>query len=175
MYAIVSTGGKQYKVAKDDIIAVEKLPEAVGERVEFDVLFVSDGDTFVADADALAKMKATAEIVEHFKGEKQVVFKFKKRKGYKKLNGHRQNLTRVRIADIAGAPKAVAKPAAKPAAVAVEKAPAKPVAKKAPTPAKTTSKASETKAAAEKPAAKAPAKKAPAKKAAPAKGEAEDK
>jgi len=183
MYAIVSTGGKQYKVAKDDVIVVEKLTQGAGEKVEFDVLFVADGDKVITDPAALAKMKATGEVVEQFKGEKQIVFKFKKRKGYKKLNGHRQNLTRVRITALPGekaAPKAAAKApkaaAAKTEKPAVEKT-EKPAASKAakPAAAKPAAEKPATKKA-EKPAAEKPAaKKAPAKKAAPAKAAAEEK
>ncbi|NTU88659.1 MAG: 50S ribosomal protein L21 [Actinobacteria bacterium] len=110
MYAIVFTGGKQYKVAKDDVIEIEKLPAEVGDKVNLDVLFLADGDKIVVDAAALAKATVTAEIIDQFKGEKQLVFKFKKRKGYKKLRGHRQKLTRVRIIDIStAAPKAAKK------------------------------------------------------------------
>jgi len=101
MYAIIQTGGKQYKVAKDDIVDVEKLDVEVGGKVEFKVIALSDKDKLVVDADALAKAKVTAEVVDQFKDEKVVIFKFKKRKGYKRLRGHRQNLTRVRITKIA--------------------------------------------------------------------------
>lgn len=101
MYAIVATGGKQLKVAAGDIVAVEKLPAAVGESVSFDVVFLADGEDIVVDAKQLAEARVTGEVVEHFKGEKAVVFKFKKRKGYKRLKGHRQELTRVKITDIA--------------------------------------------------------------------------
>lgn len=127
MYAVVSTGGKQHKVETGNEIVVEKLDAAVGEKVTFDVVFATDGEKFVTDSDALATALVTAEVVEHFKGDKQVVFKFKKRKGYKRLKGHRQNQTRVVITDVAlsggsGAAKkkVAAKPAAKPAVEAVE-------------------------------------------------------
>lgn len=106
MYAVVSTGGKQFKVAKDDVLAVEKLDGAVGDKVTFDVLFLADGDSVVVEPEKLASATVSAEIIEHFKGDKAVIFKFKKRKGYKRLKGHRQSLTRVRITDVAGsAPK----------------------------------------------------------------------
>jgi large subunit ribosomal protein L21 len=132
MYAIVATGGKQLKVAAGDVVAVEKLPAAVGEHVAFDVLLLADGDQIVVDPAGLASAKVTGEVVEHFKGEKAVIFKFKKRKGYKRLKGHRQQLTRVKITDVASAeapPKKKAaprkktdKPTEKPAEV-VEMAP----------------------------------------------------
>jgi large subunit ribosomal protein L21 len=106
MYAVVATGGKQLRVAKDDVIVVEKLDAAVGESVTFDVLLVADGDKVaVGDKDA-ASAVVRGEIVEHFKGDKAIIFKFKKRKGYKRLKGHRQDQTRVRITDVAlSAPK----------------------------------------------------------------------
>jgi len=101
MYAIVATGGKQLKVAAGDVVAVEKLDAAVGDSVKFDVIFLADEDQIVVDADKLAASTVTGEVIEHFKGEKAIIFKFKKRKGYKRLKGHRQDLTRVRITDVA--------------------------------------------------------------------------
>ena len=103
MYAIVSTGGKQYKVAQDDVITVEKIDAEVGSKVELPVLFLNDGKKIVTDPAKLAKAKVTAEILEQFKGEKQLVFKFKKRKNYKRTRGHRQNLTRVKIVSVGSA------------------------------------------------------------------------
>ena len=100
MYAIVSTGGKQYKVATDDIITVEKIEGEAGDKVEFPVIFLNDGKKIVTDADKLAKAKVTAEILEQFKGEKQLVFKFKKRKRYRRLKGHRQQLTKIKITKV---------------------------------------------------------------------------
>lgn len=114
MYAVVSTGGKQLKVEKGTEAVVEKLDVAVGESVVLDVLFVADGDSIVTGADA-ESASVTVEVVEHFKGDKQVVFKFKKRKGYKRTKGHRQNLTKVLVTDIAttgGTKKVAAKKAA---------------------------------------------------------------
>ncbi len=100
MYAIVSTGGKQYKVAQDDVITVEKIEGEVGTKVELPVLFLNDGKKIVTDAAKLAKAKVTAEIVDQFKGDKQLVFKFKKRKRYHRLKGHRQQLTKVKITKV---------------------------------------------------------------------------
>ncbi len=100
MYAIVATGGKQYKVAVNDLIEVEKLSAEQGESVKFEVLFLNDGKKSIVDAEALAKASVSGEVVEQFKGKKQIVFKFKKRKGYKRFNGHRQQLTRVKITEI---------------------------------------------------------------------------
>ena len=97
MYAIVATGGKQYKVAKGDIISVEKLDAQPGDEVELNVLMLNDGKTTVVDPADLAFKKVTAEVLEQFKGEKVLVFKLKKRKRYHRTNGHRQNLTKLRI------------------------------------------------------------------------------
>ena len=97
MYAIVSTGGKQYKVAEGDIIDVEKLDAQPGDEVQLDVLMLNDGQEVTVDASTLSDKKVTAEELEQFKGEKQLVFKFKKRKRYHRTRGHRQNLTRIRI------------------------------------------------------------------------------
>ena len=100
MYAIVKTGGKQYKVAPGDVLAIEKLDVAAGEKVELEAICVVDGSKVeVAEA---AKTKVVAVVLEQFKDKKQLVFKFKKRKGYKKLRGHRQNLTRIQIESIDG-------------------------------------------------------------------------
>ena len=76
MYAIVNTGGKQYKVATDDVITVEKIEGNEGDKVTLPVIFLNDGKKIVTDPDKLAKAKVTAQIVEQFKGEKQLVFKF---------------------------------------------------------------------------------------------------
>ncbi|MBU4555884.1 MAG: 50S ribosomal protein L21 [Actinobacteria bacterium] len=124
MYAVVSTGGKQLKVEKGTIAIVEKLDAAIGEAVTLDVLFVADGDDIVVGSDAAAAT-VTVEIVEHFKGEKLLIFKFKKRKGYKRTKGHRQNLTKILVTDIAtsgGAKKVSAKTAEPKAKVAAKPA-----------------------------------------------------
>ena len=100
MYAIVSTGGKQYKVATDDVLNVEKIDGEVGSKVTLPVIFLNDGKKIITDPAKLEKAKVTAEIVEQFKGEKQLVFKFHKRKRYRRLKGHRQQLTRLKITKI---------------------------------------------------------------------------
>ena len=97
MYAVVKTGGKQYKVEPGTVLSIEKLVAEVGDEVELPVIFVSDGETIEADPTKAAATKVVAKVLDQYKGKKQLVFKFKKRKGYKKLNGHRQQLTRVRI------------------------------------------------------------------------------
>lgn len=100
MYAIVSTGGKQYKVATDDVITVEKIEGEAGSKVELEVIFLNDGKKIVTDPAKLAKAKVTAEILEQFKGEKQLVYKFHKRKRYHRLKGHRQQLTKLKITKV---------------------------------------------------------------------------
>ena len=100
MYAIVKTGGKQYKVAAGDKLNVEKLNAEVGEKVELQAICVVDGDVVVADPEKAGETKVVAEVLEQFKGEKAIVFKFKKRKNYKKLRGHRQLLTRIGIVSV---------------------------------------------------------------------------
>jgi large subunit ribosomal protein L21 len=120
MYAVVKTGGKQAKVFKDAVLAVESIEAEVGAVVTLPVLFVADEDRILATPAELAGVSVSAEVLEHFKGEKQIVFKFKKRKGYKRTKGHRQQLTSVRVTDIVleGAPAkaAKAKPKAEPKA-----------------------------------------------------------
>lgn len=100
MYAIIKTGGKQYKVAAGDYLNVEKLDAEVGSTVALDAIALVDGANVVADPAEAAKTKVEATVVEQFKGEKQLVFKFKKRKNYKRTRGHRQNLTRIQISAI---------------------------------------------------------------------------
>lgn len=105
MYAVVKTGGKQLVVEKDTVAVVEKVDAAVGESVTLPALMVADGDTVLVGADA-AKATVTATVVEHFLGEKQIVCKFKRRKGYKRTKGHRQPHTALLITDVSvGAPK----------------------------------------------------------------------
>ena len=100
MYAVVKTGGKQYKVAPGDVISIEKLNAEVGDEVELTAICIVDGDAIEADPAKAAETKVVAEVIDQYKGKKQLVFKFKKRKGYKKLNGHRQQLTRVRVISV---------------------------------------------------------------------------
>jgi len=112
MYAVVDTGGKQAKVEKDAVIAVERLKTEVGGTVTLPVLFLADGDRVLATHAELAGVSVTAEVLEHFKGDKQTVFKLRKRKGYKRTKGHRQTLTALRILEITvgEAPVKAAKP-----------------------------------------------------------------
>ena len=121
MYAIVKTGGKQYKVAPGDKLNIEKLDAEVGAKVELEAICIVDGEKVEADPAKAAATKVTAIVLEQFKGEKQLVFKFKKRKNYKKLRGHRQQLTRVEIESV-GSAKAEKKAAKKAAPKKAEKA-----------------------------------------------------
>lgn len=113
MYAIVTTGGKQYKVAKGDVIDVEKLDAQPGDVVKLDVLLLSDGKKLTTDASELASLKVSCKVVEQFKGKKELVFKFKKRKRYSRLKGHRQNLTRLEVSSLPAKKKASVKSAEK--------------------------------------------------------------
>ena len=99
MYAIVKTGGKQYRVEKGQTLLVERLPDDAGATVSLEpILFRSDDVVF--DADGLTRVKVDATIVEHLRGEKLRVFKFKPKRGYRNRNGHRQELTRIEVTDI---------------------------------------------------------------------------
>ena len=101
MYAVVRTGGKQYRVAKDDVIRVERLVAAVGSTVELaDVLMIGDGARTAIGAPAVSSAKVMAEVVEQTRGAKLLVFKKKRRKNHRRLRGHRQDLTVLRITDI---------------------------------------------------------------------------
>lgn len=100
MYAIVSTGGKQYKVAEGDVIDVEKLDAQPGDKVNLDVLMLADGAKTVVDPEALAAQKVTASVVDQHKDDKILVFKLHKRKRYHRTRGHRQQLTRLQIESV---------------------------------------------------------------------------
>jgi large subunit ribosomal protein L21 len=95
-YAIVKTGGKQYRVEEGQTLLVERLPEEEGATVALTPLLYRSTDT-VFDADGLAKISVNAKIVRHERGEKLRVFKFKPKRGYKRTAGHRQELTRLEI------------------------------------------------------------------------------
>src|SRR5438045_7692729 len=100
MYAIVKTGGKQYKVAEGDVIEVEKLVGAPGDAVSLSAVLVVDGADVVTDSAALANVAVTGEVVAHTKGPKIHIHKFKNKTGYHKRQGHRQPLTSVVVRDI---------------------------------------------------------------------------
>ncbi|OHD09528.1 50S ribosomal protein L21 [Sphingopyxis sp. RIFCSPHIGHO2_12_FULL_65_19] len=161
MFAIVRTGGKQYRVAAGDKIAVEKIDGEAGDTVSLgDILLAGDGGE-VKSADGLV---VSAEIIAQTRGEKVIVFKKRRRHNYRRRNGHRQSLTLLRILAVGDAKKAAPKKEAAPKAEAAPAAEAKaaPAEKKEAAPKKAA--APKTEAAAE-----APAKKPAAKKAAPKK------
>ena len=149
MYAIVEIAGQQFKVEQDQQIFVHRLEAEEGSKIDFDkVLLMDDAGKINVGAPVIKGAKVTAKVLEHLKGDKVIVFKKKRRKGYKVKNGHRQYLTKLEILKIDAKASAAKK--------AAPKKEAKPVAKKAPA----------KKIAAKKPAAKkAPAKKTTAKKA----------
>ena len=166
MFAIVRTGGKQYRVAPGDKIVVEKLAGEAGDSVDLtDVLLAGEG----SDLKSTAGLVVAAEIVAQAKADKVTVFKKRRRHNYRRKAGHRQKLTILKIVSIGGKkaekkaePKAEAKPAAPAKAEAAPKAEAKAAPKKAPAPkaeAKSTKDAAPAKAAAKKAAPKAAAKK----------------
>ncbi len=175
MFAVIRTGGKQYRVAKDDTIVVEKLAGEPGTTVEFsDVLMIGgDGKAPKVGVPVVDKAAVFAEVLEQSRGDKIIVFKKNRRKNYRRKHGHRQDQTVLRILDVSPTgtkPKAAAKAKAAPKKEA--KAKPKPETKeKTKAPAKKETKA-KPKAAPKKAAAKA---KAPAKKKAPAKGMAKAK
>ncbi|MEB8345979.1 50S ribosomal protein L21 [Flavobacteriaceae bacterium KMM 6898] len=116
MYAIVEIAGQQFKVAKDQKVYVHRLQDEEGSKVTFDnVLLLEDGKDITIGAPAIDGAAVEAKVVKHLKGDKVIVFKKKRRKGYKKKNGHRQYLTEIRIEGIvaSGATKATKKEAPK--------------------------------------------------------------
>ena len=156
MYAIVEIAGQQFKVEKDQQVYVHRLENKEGSKVEFDNVLLIDNDGKIkVGAPAISGAKVTAKVVSHLKGDKVVVFKKKRRKGYRVKNGHRQSLTEILIQKIEE--KAAAKKAS---------------AKKAEPKAETKAKPAAKKTATKKPAAKkATIKKTTAKKTAPKKAE----
>lgn len=102
MYAVLTTGGKQYKVAENDLIDIERIQGEVGAQVTFgEVLAVGEeGGELKTGAPQVEGASVNAEIVDQFRGKKLTVFKMKRRKGYRRKKGHRQELTRVRISAI---------------------------------------------------------------------------
>jgi large subunit ribosomal protein L21 len=100
MYAIVKTGGKQYKVAEGDVIEVEKLTGAPGDALTLSAVLLVDGEDLITDAAKLANAAVTAEVVAHTKGPKIRIHKFKNKTGYHKRQGHRQPLTQVKVTGI---------------------------------------------------------------------------
>ena len=173
MYAIVEIAGQQYKVEKDQQIFVHRLEGEEGSKVSFDnVLLTADGDKIQVGAPAVEDISVSGKILEHLKGDKVIVFKKKRRKGYKKRNGHRQYLTKLEITGFGTSTGSATASKAK-------AAPKKEEAPKAEAPKKEAAKATEAKAPKAAPktdeAKKAPAKAKPAAKKAAPKKEADKK
>ena len=169
MFAVIKTGGKQYRVTSGDVIEVEKLAGEAGSSVNMDqVLLVSDGSKVTSGAPLVDGALVSAEIIEQRRSDKIKIFKLKRRKGYRRTAGHRQYLTTLKITDIAlvGAKKAATKKAAehksKPDTQAKAKAPAKPAAQKTPVKDKAKAAAKPKAAAKKNSATKKPAAKKPA-------------
>lgn len=120
MFAVIKTGGKQYKVAKDDVLTIEKLDGEPGSKITFEDVLMVDGKV---GTPTVAGASVSAEILRQGRGEKILVFKKKRRHNYRRTNGHRQYLTTVRITDIAAAAtkkKAAAKTEEAPAEAAAD-------------------------------------------------------
>ena len=101
MYAVLETGSKQYRVSAGDTLQVERLAVAAGQPVTFDrVLLVSNDGKVTVGAPTVTGASVTADVVEHIRGEKKLTFKMKRRKGYHKTIGHRQELTVVKVTEI---------------------------------------------------------------------------
>ncbi|MDH4164062.1 MAG: 50S ribosomal protein L21 [Nitrospirota bacterium] len=101
MYAVIKTGGKQYKVAPGDLLRVEKLDAKKGDAVEInEVLMVADGDKMNVGKPTIANAKVTAEVMGEGRGEKLLIFKHRRRKGFRRTNGHRQNFTTLKVKEI---------------------------------------------------------------------------
>jgi len=101
MYAVIETGGKQDRVAPGETLEVDRLEAEAGKPVVLDrVLFVANDGKFSIGAPTVANMTIKADVVEHFRGEKKIAFKMKRRKGYHRTVGHRQEMTRIKISEI---------------------------------------------------------------------------
>ena len=100
MYAVIETGGKQYRVAAGDTIEVERLDAEAGKTVALDRVLLVGGDNASVGTPTVENASVTADVVEHLRGPKLVAFKMKRRKGYHRTVGHRQPLTRIKISDI---------------------------------------------------------------------------
>ena len=134
MYAIVEIAGQQFKVAKDQKVFVNRLSTEEGKNVDFDnVLLIGDGDNVTVGAPAIDGAQVSAKVLKHLKGDKVIVFKKKRRKGYRVKNGHRQSLTEIVIEGItaSGAKKSAPKKETKKAEPKAEKAAPKAATKKA--------------------------------------------
>ncbi|MEQ8281252.1 MAG: 50S ribosomal protein L21 [Parvibaculum sp.] len=103
MFAVIRTGGKQYKVAKDDVLEIERIEAKAGDKIDLgDVLMVGGEGAPKVGSPLVAGAKVKAEVVEQTRGPKLTIFKKRRRQNYRRKNGHRQDLTLVKILDIAG-------------------------------------------------------------------------
>lgn len=100
VYAVVRAGGRQEKVEVGTIVQLDRVQAAQGEKIELAAVLLVDGATVTTDADQLAKVKVTAEVIGNLRGPKIIIQKYKNKTGYKKRQGHRQELTRVKITGI---------------------------------------------------------------------------
>ncbi|MGB3808777.1 MAG: 50S ribosomal protein L21 [Parvibaculum sp.] len=103
MFAVIRTGGKQYRVAKDDVLEVERVDAKAGDKIELDVLMLGTGADVQVGAPLVAGASVTAEVVEMTRGPKLIIFKKKRRQNYRRKNGHRQDLMLLKIVNIAAA------------------------------------------------------------------------
>jgi large subunit ribosomal protein L21 len=103
MFAVIRTGGKQYRVAKDDVLEVERVDAKAGDKIELDVLMLGSGADVTVGAPLVKGASVKAEVVEMTRGPKLTIFKKKRRQNYRRKNGHRQDLMLVKIVDIAAA------------------------------------------------------------------------
>jgi large subunit ribosomal protein L21 len=163
-YAIVESGGKQYRVEKGGSLLVDRLPDDEGAKVTLRPVMYRADKQILLEAGQLEKVKVEAKVAEHLRGDKIRIFKYKPKKGYRRRGGHRSELTRLEVTDVKMLTR---KPAArKPAAEAKPAAAKKPAAKEPPA-----KKPAAKKPAAKKPAAKKPAAKKPASRSGSAKKE----
>lgn len=102
MYAVIEAGGKQYRVEKGERLRVEKIGAEEGAKVAFPVLLIADGEKVKVGQPRVAGAEVTGVVKAHEKGEKLIVYKYRRRKGYRRKNGHRQQYTSVLIEDIKG-------------------------------------------------------------------------
>ena len=100
MYAIIKTGGKQYRVQKDDVFKIEKINAEAGDTVTFDEVIAVGGDTLTVGTPFVEGTAVHAEVVEQGKNDKVIIYKYKAKKDYRKKNGHRQPYTLVKVTDI---------------------------------------------------------------------------
>ncbi len=169
-YAIVESGGKQYRAEKGTVLLVDRLAGSEGDKVSLRAVMFNGGSDVVIAGTDLEKVKVEAVVAEHLRGEKLRIFRYKAKKGYRKRQGYRSELTKLEITDVkllTRKPAAAKDAEAKPAAAATPEAGKAPAAKKPAAKKPAAKKPAAKKPAAKKPAAKKPAAKKPAAKPAP--------